>query len=89
MEEDEKVPVSLPKGMQEFHKETGEPMYYLLEKPVYGMPYSSRRWSKTRDAWILEEFNSMSYKFATSPQPHQPQSINLSPQKFSHPPHPF
>ena len=58
MEEDEKVPVSLPKGMQEFHEETGEPMYYLLEKPVYGMPYSSRRWSKTRDAWILEEFNS-------------------------------
>ena len=57
MEEDEKVPVSLPKGMQEYDEKTGEPLYYLLEKPVYGMPFSSRRWSRTRDAWILEEFN--------------------------------
>ena len=57
MDESEKVPVSLPKGMQEYDAETGEPLYYLLEKPVYGMPFSSRRWSQTRDAWILSEFN--------------------------------
>ena len=33
MDESEKVPVSLPKGMQEYDAETSEPLYYLLEKP--------------------------------------------------------
>ena len=62
MEEDEKVPVSLPKGMEEYDPETGELQYYLLEKPVYGMPFSSRRWSQTRDAWILKEFNAKGFQ---------------------------
>lgn len=32
-------------------------MYGLLEKPLCGMPFSARRWSITRDKWVLETFN--------------------------------
>lgn len=57
MDDSEIVPVSLPKGMEQYDSETGEPLYFLLKKPLYGMPFSSRRWSRTRDEWILKEFN--------------------------------
>lgn len=57
MEESEIVPVTLPKGMEQYDPTTGEPLYYLLKKPLYGMPFSSRRWARTRDDWILKEFN--------------------------------
>lgn len=57
MLEEEKIPVQYPKGMRETHADTGEPLYGLLEKPLYGMPFSARRWSITRDKWVLETFN--------------------------------
>lgn len=57
MAEEEKVIVTMPKGMQQYDPETGKPLYSVLEKPLYGMPFSSRRWSQTRDAWMLDELN--------------------------------
>ena len=57
MLDEEKIPVQYPKGMRENHPETGEQLYGLLEKPLYGMPFSARRWGITRDRWVIETFN--------------------------------
>ena len=37
--------------------ETGEELYGLLEKNLYGSPVASRRFSQMRDEWINETFN--------------------------------
>ena len=44
--------------MREFDSDTGEELFGLLQRPIYGLPVASRRWNATRDAWLMKEFNS-------------------------------
>jgi hypothetical protein len=49
--------VKYPPGYERYHPETGEPLYMLLLKNLYGHPQASRLWSRHRDKFIMEYFN--------------------------------
>jgi hypothetical protein len=53
----ERVPVVFESGMREYDPDTGEQMFKLLEKNLYGAPQASRRFQEMRDEWMLEHFN--------------------------------
>ena len=49
--------VKYPPGYERYHPVTGEPLYMLLLKNLYGHPQASRLWSRHRDKFIMEYFN--------------------------------
>ena len=53
----ERLALSYPKGCERTHPETGEPLYIILLKNLYGDPAAGRRWSIHRDGKLLSEFN--------------------------------
>ena len=54
---EEQYPIRYPEGLRQYDPETGEELYGLLEKNLYGSPVASRRFSQMRDEWILKTFN--------------------------------
>ena len=55
--DDERVPVQLDKGLQEYDPETGEMLYPILCGNLYGSPLASRRFVQCRDEFMLSRFN--------------------------------
>ena len=53
----ERLALSYPKGCERAHPTTGEPLYIILLKNLYGDPAAGRRWSIHRDNKLLSEFN--------------------------------
>jgi hypothetical protein len=53
----ERLALAYPKGCERYHTTTGEPLYIILMKNLYGDPAAGRRWSIHRDDKILSEFN--------------------------------
>ena len=53
----ERLALAYPKGCERFHPETGEILYIILLKNLYGDPAAARRWSIYRDSSLLETFN--------------------------------
>lgn len=50
------IALKYPIGYRRKNKD-GEELYMLLKKNLYGHPAAARAWAKTRDDWILKEFN--------------------------------
>ena len=53
----ERLALSYPKGCERNHPTTGEQLYIILLKNLYGDPSAGRRWSIHRDNKLLSEFN--------------------------------
>ncbi len=53
----ERLALSYPKGCERNNPATGEPLYIILLKNLYGDPGAGRRWSIHRDNKLLSEFN--------------------------------
>jgi site-specific DNA-cytosine methylase len=54
----ERLALAYPKGCERYHPDTGEQLYIILLKNLYGDPGAGRRWSIHRDNKLLSEFNS-------------------------------
>ena len=54
----EKFPVRYPVGLRRTDPKTGEELYCLLERNLYGSPVGARRWMETLTSWIVTHFNS-------------------------------
>ena len=54
--DDALLPIRYPDGFKRYD-EHGKEKFMLCQKSCYGLPQSSRNWSKTRDAFLLETFN--------------------------------
>ena len=57
----ERLALSYPKGLERTHPDTGEQLYIILLKNLYGDPAAGRRWSIHRDDRLLKEFNTNEY----------------------------
>ena len=55
--ESERVPVQFEKGLREYDPVTGEELYRILQKNLYGSPLASRRFQMARDEWMMKTFN--------------------------------
>ena len=53
----ERIAVVYPDGFKKRDERTGEELFLVLEKNLYGMPNAARGWSKHRDAFIMKAFN--------------------------------
>ena len=53
----ERIAVEYPTGFKKEDPVTGEPLYLILERNLYGMPSAGRGWAQTRDQFLLEHFN--------------------------------
>lgn len=51
------IAIRYPDGFKRNDPETGEELFCLLKKNLYGHPAASRAWSQTRDAFLLSHFN--------------------------------
>jgi site-specific DNA-cytosine methylase len=57
MPENEQVAVRYPKGFQRVHPVTGEELFMLLVRNLYGHPSGGRHWEKERNSVLTEEFS--------------------------------
>ena len=55
--EHEKIAVRYPDGFKRKHPETGEEMFMILRKSLYGHPAAGRYWDRHRNATVLRLFN--------------------------------
>lgn len=53
----EAIPIQFEPELQTYNAQ-GEPTYRILQKALYGMNTSCRRYTEMRNAWMLEHFNS-------------------------------
>ena len=54
---DQYVAVRYPQGFERKHPETGEDLFMILVKNLYGHPSGGRHWEKERNKVIMGEFN--------------------------------
>ena len=54
MQPSEKVAVRMAHGMRKYN-ETGDELYGILKKNIYGSPLASRNWAKCRNDYLLKE----------------------------------
>jgi len=53
----ELIALKYPEGWKEFDKTTGEELFIVLRKNLYGHPAAGRTFGKQRDKALLEKFN--------------------------------
>jgi len=58
----ELIALKYPDGFKKYHPETGEELFMILRKNLYGHPSAGRTFSKARDKVILEKFNQDNWK---------------------------
>ena len=51
------IAIRYPPGLKRFHPDTGEELYMIMRKNLYGHPAAGRSWGKLRDSEILKHFN--------------------------------
>jgi hypothetical protein len=59
---DKLIAVEYPPGFVECHPTTGEKMYIIMRKNLYGHPAAGRIFGKARDKAVLEHFNKNGWK---------------------------
>lgn len=59
---DERIAVRYPDGFKRKHPETGEELFMILKKSLYGHPAAGRYWDKHRNETVLRLFNEDGYK---------------------------
>ena len=57
LDECEFLAVRYPPGFEHYHPVTGEPLYLLLVRNLYGHPAAGRNWEKERNIRVMQEFN--------------------------------
>ena len=57
LDEKDRLIVQYPKGFERFDQVTGEPLYMILKRNLYGLPNAAHNFTKQRDAFILKTFN--------------------------------
>ena len=57
MPDDKLIAVRYPEGFRRYDSETGEELYMILRRNLYGHPAAGRIWEKERNRIILEIFN--------------------------------
>lgn len=62
----ERIAVVYPDGFKRRHPETGEELFLVLEKNLYGMPSAARGWGQHRDQFILKRFNEAGWRVTRS-----------------------
>jgi hypothetical protein len=53
----ERIILEYPRGFERFHAETGEPLFMIMLRNLYGAPNASRNYSMHRDKFIMDNFN--------------------------------
>jgi hypothetical protein len=53
----ELIALKYPSAFQEYHPDTGELLYIVMRKNLYGHPSAGRTFGKARDAALLKKFN--------------------------------
>mgnify|MGYP002629519686 FL=1 len=53
----ERIILQYPRGFERFHPETGEPLFMVMLRNLYGAPNASRNYSIHRDKFIMSSFN--------------------------------
>ena len=53
----ERIAVVYPEGFKRYHEVTGEELFLLLERNLYGAPSAGRGWSIHRNDFIMKRFN--------------------------------
>jgi hypothetical protein len=51
------IAIRYPPGLKKFSAVTGEELYMIMRKNLYGHPAAGRSWGKLRDSEILKHFN--------------------------------
>jgi len=64
--EKERLPVILPKGLQDICKDTGRVLMCPLDRALYGHPVSDKAWNETCKKWGMEFFNSKGWSMVIS-----------------------
>ena len=54
--------LSYPKGLERYDQETGEPLYIIMRRNLYGTPNAARNYMKHRDEFIMKAFNKNGWK---------------------------
>ena len=57
LEDHERIILEYPRGFERNHPETGEKLYMVMLRNLYGAPNASRNYSLHRDKFIMETFN--------------------------------
>ena len=52
--EEERIPVRMPEGCRKYCPKTGQELYGLLKKNLYGSPLAPKNWAKCRDQFMRE-----------------------------------
>jgi hypothetical protein len=58
----EQIALSYPEGFKHFHPDTGEELFMILRKNLYGHPAAGRIFGKQRDNTLLLRFNELCWK---------------------------
>ena len=53
----ERIAIVYPEGFKRYHEVTGEELFLLLERNLYGAPSAGRGWSIHRNDFIMKRFN--------------------------------
>lgn len=53
----DRIALRYPEGFREFHPDTGEELFMILMKNLYGHPAAGRQFGKQRDAVLIKKFN--------------------------------
>lgn len=59
--QDEVIALRYPKGCERYHPVTGEELFVVQRKNLYGAPSGMFHWGNTRDAFFLKKFNEDSW----------------------------
>ena len=57
LEDHERIILEYPRGFERHHPQTGEKLYMVMLRNLYGAPNASRNYSLHRDKFIMETFN--------------------------------
>lgn len=57
LKEGERLIIRYPKGLERHHPQTGEELFMVLHRSLYGLPSAGRQFTQKRDTFMLTEFN--------------------------------
>jgi len=57
VKEGEEMAIRYPRDMRRHDPKTGEELYAVLKKNIYGHPSADRRYTMLRNSWMMKEFN--------------------------------
>ena len=62
LKEEERLIIKYPKGLERYHPESGEELFMVLQRSLYGLPNAGRQFTQKRDNFLLTEFNKKGWR---------------------------